>query len=73
MPVSPLSARSRLFYVPYLPAEVPDQFVKAVLSSFGTAGEVTAMEYSGFPGLLNGTRLVEVTLEKDTRSSGRIT
>ena len=56
-----------------MPAEVPDSFVKAVLSSFGTAGEVTAMEYSGFPGLLNGTRLIEVTLEKDTRSSGRIT
>lgn len=73
MPVSPLSARSRLFYVLYLPAEVPDSFVKAVLSSFGTAREVTAMEYSGFPGLLNGTLVVEVTLEKDTRSSGRIT
>lgn len=73
MPVSPLSARSRLFYVLHLPAEVPDSFVKAVLSSFGTVREVTAMEHSGFPGLLNGTRLVKVTLEKDIRSSGRIT
>lgn len=73
MPVSPLSARSRLFYVLCLPAEVPDSFVKAVLSSFGTVREVTAMEYSGVPGLLSGTRLVEVTLEKDTRSSVRIT
>lgn len=70
MPVSPLSAGSRLFYLLCLPAEVPD--VKSVLSSFGTVRKVTAMEYSGFPGLLNGTRLVKVTLEKDTRSSGRI-
>lgn len=64
MPLSPLSARSRLFYVLYLPPEVPDSFVKDVLSSFGTVREVTAMDYSGFPGLLSGTRLVKVSFGK---------
>lgn len=67
-----MSARSRLVYVRDLPAEVPNPFVKTALCSYGTVHEVTAMEHLGYPGLLNGTRLVKVTLESDIPSSVRI-
>ena len=72
LPVSPVSARSRLVYLRDLPAEVPVPFVKAALSSYGTVHDVTAMEHSGYPGLLNGTRLVKVTLENDIPSTVHI-
>lgn len=72
LPVSPVSARSRLVYVRDLPAEVPNPFVKTALCSYGTVHEVTAMEHLGYPGLLNGTRLVKITLESDVPSSVRI-
>ena len=72
LPVSPVSARSRLVYVRDLPAEVSNPFVKAALCSYGTVHEVTAMEHSGYPGLLNGTRLVKVTLESDIPSTVHI-
>ena len=72
LPVSPVSARSRLVYLRDLPAEVPVPFVKAALSPYGTVHEVTAMEHSGYPGLLNGTRLVKVTLENDIPSTVHI-
>ena len=72
LPVSPVSARSRLVYVRDLPAEVPNPFVKTALCSYGTVHEVTAMEHSGYPGLLNGTRLVKVTLESDIPSTVHI-
>ena len=72
LPVSPVSARSRLVYLRDLPAEVPVPFVKAALSPYGTVHDVTAMEHSGYPGLLNGTRLVKVTLENDIPSSVHI-
>lgn len=69
LPVSSVSARSRLVYLRDLPAEVPVPFVKAAFSPYGTVHDVTAMEHSGFPGLLNGTRLVKVTLENDIPST----
>lgn len=69
LPASYVSARSRLVYVRDLPAEVPESFVQNALSSYGTVHGVSAMEHSGYPGLLNGTRLVKVTLEKDVPSS----
>lgn len=72
LPVSPVSARSRLVYLRDLPAEVPAPFVKAALSPYGTVHDVTAMEHSGYPGLLNGTRLVKVTLENDIPSTVHI-
>ena len=72
LPVSPVSARSRLVYLRDLPAEVPVPFVKAALSPYGTVHDVTAMEHSGYPGLLNGTRLVKVTLENDIPSTVHI-
>lgn len=72
LPVFPVSARSRLVYLRDLPAEVPVPFVKAALSSFGTVHDVTAMEHPGHPGLLNGTRLVKVTLENDIPSTVHI-
>ena len=72
LPVSPVSARSRLVYVRDLPAEVPNPFVKSALCSYGTVHEVSAMEHLGYPGLLNGTRLVKITLESDIPSSVRI-
>ena len=72
LPVSPVSARSRLVYVRDLPAEVPNPFVKTAFCSYGTVHEVTAMEHSGYPGLLNGTRLVKVTLESDIPSTVHI-
>ena len=72
LPVSSVSARSRLVYVRDLPAEVPNSFVKSALCSYGTVHEVSAMEHLGYPGLLNGTRLVKITLESDIPSSVRI-
>ena len=72
LPASVVSARSRLVYVRDLPAEVPESFVIDALSSYGTVYSVSAMEHPGYPGLLNGTRLVRVTLEKDIPSSLRI-
>ena len=72
LPASPVSARSRLVYVQDLPAEVPECFVKDVLCLYETVLGVSAMEHSGYPGLMNGTRLVIVTLEKDVPSSLRI-
>ena len=72
LPVSPVSARSRLVYVRDLPAEVSNPFVKTALCSYGTVHDVTAMEHSGYPGLLNGTRLVKVTLESDIPSTVHI-
>ena len=69
LPVSSVSARSRLVYVRDLPAEVPESFVESTLSSYGTVHTVTAMEHTGYPGLLNGTRLVRIVLEKDIPSS----
>ena len=72
LPASYVSTRFRLVYVRDLPAEVPESFVQNALSSYGTVHGVFAMEYSGYPGLLNGTRLVKVTLEKDVPSSLRI-
>lgn len=56
-------------YLRDLPAEVPVSFVKAAFSPYGTVHDVTAMEHTGFPGLLNGTRLVKVTLENDIPST----
>ena len=69
LPVSPVSARSRQVYVRDLPVEVSESFVEAALSSYGTVHAVTAMEHTGYPGLLNGTRLVKIVLEKDIPSS----
>ena len=69
LPVAPVSLRSRLVYVRDLPAEVPESLVQVALSSYGTVHSVSAMEHTGYPGLLNGTRLVKIVLEKDIPSS----
>ena len=70
--VTPVDARTRLVYLRDLPAEVPDEPVKAFFRKFGVLHSLSPQFHPGWPDVKNGTRVAKVTLSKDLPSSVRI-
>ena len=56
-----------------LPCEVPDEPVKVFRCGYAVVHSLTPQAYPCIPNVLNGTRVVKVTLAKDLPSSVRIT
>ena len=70
--VTPVDARTRLVYLRDLPAEVPDEPVRAFFRKFGVLHSLSPQFHPGWPDVKNGTRVAKVTLSKDLPSSVRI-
>ena len=69
---TPVDARTRLVYLRDLPAEVPDDPVRAFFRKFGVLHSLSPQFHPGWPDVKNGTRVAKVTLTKDLPSSVRI-
>ena len=70
--VTPVDARTRVVYLRDLPAEVPDEPVRAFFRKFGIVHSLAPQFHPGFPDVATGTRVVRVTLTKDIPSTVRI-
>lgn len=60
-----VETRSRLVYLRDCPSEVPEDVVKRFFASFGEVHSVSCSSHQGFPGLLDGNRVIKVSLTKD--------
>ena len=67
-----VETRSRLVYLRDCPAEVPDNVVRRFFASYGEVHSVSLGEHEGFPGLLNGNRVVKMSITKDIPGSVRV-
>ena len=64
--VQAVEQRSRIAYLRDLPCEVPDDSVRAALRPFGEVHSLQKSFHDGFPGLFDGSRIVKMSLAKDS-------
>ena len=70
--IAPVEPKHVLVYLRDCPIEVPNKVASKVLEAFGVVHKITASAHEGFPGLLNGTRVVKMSLNADIPSVLRV-
>ena len=70
--IAPVKPRHVLVHLRDCPIEVPNKVASKVLEAFGEVHKITASAHEGFPAILNGTRVIKMSLHKDIPSVLRV-
>ena len=70
--IAPVEPKHVLVYLRDCPIEVPNKVASKVLEAFGEVHKITASAHEGFPSILNGTRVLKMSLHKDIPSVLRV-
>ena len=70
--IAPVQPKHVLVYLRDCPIEVPNKVGSKVLEAFGEVHKITASAHEGFPSILNGTRVLKMSLHKDIPSVLRV-
>ena len=70
--LSPVEPSHVLVYLRDCPMELPNSDVAKVLGAYGVVHDISASSHEKFPAILNGTRVVKMSLSRDIPSTVRV-